>query len=67
MKKILLSALLLLGAASVSAQNDYLQLDLSDNNNITYDENGVWTNVYENQSLQADGLVFSHSAPYGPG
>lgn len=67
MKKILLSALLLLGAASVSAQNDYLQLDLSDNNNIAYDENGVWINVYENQSLHADGLVFSHSAPYGPG
>ena len=65
MKKNLFTALLLL-CASTAFAHEYKQLDLSDEN-ISYNENGVWDGVFGNDSFEADGFIFSHAAPYGPG
>ena len=65
MKKNLFTALLLLCASTAFAQ-EYKQLDLSDDS-ISYNENKVWDGVYSNENFEADGFIFSHAAPYGPG
>ena len=65
MKKNLFTAVFLLCTSSAFA-HFYGVLDLSDES-IAYNENEVWTGVYENESFEADGFTFSHAAPYGPG
>jgi hypothetical protein len=65
MKKNLFTAVLLMCTSSVFA-HFYCLLDLSDDS-IVYNENEVWTGVYNNESFEADGFTFSHAAPYGPG
>ncbi len=66
MKKNLLTACMLVCIATMNAQNEPFLLDLSDND-ITYNENNVWDGIYGNDSFEADGYIFSHTAPYGPG
>ena len=66
MKTKLLFMTLLLSVASIQAKVTTYTLDLSDEN-ITYNENNVWDGLYNNDALQADGFVFSHTAPYGEG
>ena len=66
MIKSIFTAVVLMSASLVYAQYTPYLLDLSDEN-ISYNENGVWDGVYGNDSFEADGFVFSHAAPYGPG
>ena len=63
MKKILLAlAVLLSGMASA----EEIVLDLSNPNEpLEYDENGVWTNAYNDVSIvYSQEFMFSHSCPY---
>lgn len=66
MTKRLLSIAVLLSAIVAYASTPVLQLDLSDDT-LSYDANEVWTGIYNNENLCADGFIFSHTAPYGPG
>ena len=65
MKKNLFTAVFFLCATTAFA-HFYSVLDLSDDS-IAYDENEVWAGAYGNDNFEADGFVFSHAAPYGPG
>ena len=66
MKKCILTAAIVMSISTLYAQNAVYLLDLSDEN-IVYNENNVWDGIYNNDSFDADGFVFSHTAPYGPG
>lgn len=66
MKKFSLFTAVVLASSAVYAAMPVYRLDLSDNS-ISYDENEVWDGIYGNESLYADGFVFSHTAPYGSG
>lgn len=66
MKKVLLLAATTFMASTIYATQPTHQLDLSDNS-LTFDTNEVWDGIYNNENLCADGFVFSHTAPYGPG
>lgn len=67
MKKTLLLTLLFASLTTIQAQEMLYILNLSDNTEISYNEQQVWNGVYQNENLQADGFIFSHSAPYGDG
>lgn len=69
MKKSLLIGTLLFTTFSVFAKdtvNGIKTLNLTESE-ITYNENNVWDGIYSDENLVIDGLVFSHSAPYGDG
>lgn len=66
MKKIFIILATALCCTTLHAENKNYVLDLS-NDTLSYNENGVWTGIYNNAPLLADGFVFSHTAPYGEG
>ena len=66
MKQNFIVALFILCVATTQAEDVVYELDMSDDS-IAYNENSVWTGIYGNESFVADGFVFSHVAPYGPG
>ena len=66
MKKTILSLLAIIANATLLHAQEVLTLNLSDEP-LSYNENLVWDGIYSNSPLQADGLIFSHTAPYGDG
>ncbi len=65
MKKVILTIATLLTTIALDA-HELCILDLSDNE-ISYNENNVWVDIYSNINFEADGFIFSHTAPYGDG
>lgn len=66
MKKILVSLSASLLILCASAQEGKFVLNLSDND-ITYNDNNTWSDLFVDKDFTADGYIFSHTAPYGDG